>query len=215
MNVLVLAPHPDDEAIGCGGTICLHVRKGHKVSVAFLTSGELGLKDLPQEEVWAIREAEARAAAEVLGVAETRFLRLPDWTSGDEPQRLNDAISTVLREQRPETVYVPHEGDEHPDHLAAYTSLIDVCKEPSLRPKEIRTYEVWTPLTRHVHVRDITKVASQKIHAIRCYKSQLAGIRYDRAAVGLSAYRGALAGKCRYAEVFGHVDPAASSEAAK
>ena len=63
MNIMVIAPHPDDESIGCGGTICLHTAKGDHVSVVFLTSGELGLKHLPPEEAWKIREQEAAKAA--------------------------------------------------------------------------------------------------------------------------------------------------------
>ena len=205
MNVLVLAPHPDDEAIGCGGTIARHTSRGDRVSVVFLTSGELGLKHLPQEKAWEIREAEARAAAEVLGVAATRFLRLPDWCSGDEPERLQAAIASLLREEDPQVIYVPHGEDEHPDHEAAFKSLVHLCGNDVTRPRKIKTYEVWTPLPRHVYVQDISSVMPQKLRAIRCYRSQLA-IRYDRAAYGLNAYRGALAGKCRFAEVFGAVD---------
>ena len=68
MKVLVIAPHPDDESIGCGGTVALHVQRGDTVNVVFLTSGELGLKQFPREKVWKIREAEADAACKVLGV---------------------------------------------------------------------------------------------------------------------------------------------------
>ena len=65
MNVLVVAPHPDDETIGCGGTLCLHQQRGDRVVVVFLTSGELGLKHLPPQEAWTIREKEANAAARI------------------------------------------------------------------------------------------------------------------------------------------------------
>ena len=64
MNILILAPHPDDETIGCGGTLCLHAARGDYVSAVFLTSGELGLKHLPKKEAWAIRESEARSVGD-------------------------------------------------------------------------------------------------------------------------------------------------------
>jgi len=75
MNILVIAPHPDDEAIGCGGSICLHVERGDRVVAVFLTSGELGLKHLSPAQAWGIREGEARCAARVLGLAGLHFLR--------------------------------------------------------------------------------------------------------------------------------------------
>ena len=60
LDILFIAPHPDDEAIGCGGTIGLHVDRGDRVLTVFLTSGELGLKRLPREEPWRERETEAQ-----------------------------------------------------------------------------------------------------------------------------------------------------------
>ena len=59
MNVLVIAPHPDDESIGCGGTLCLHARRGDPITVAYLTSGELGLKHLARNKARLTREREA------------------------------------------------------------------------------------------------------------------------------------------------------------
>src|SRR5262245_34849548 len=76
--VLVLAPHPDDEAIGCGGTIHLHRERGERVRVVFLTSGERGIAGVASETVRTMREAEANAAADILGVQGVDFLRLPD-----------------------------------------------------------------------------------------------------------------------------------------
>jgi LmbE family N-acetylglucosaminyl deacetylase len=64
------------------------------------------------------------------------------------------------------------------------------------------TYEAWTPLAEYNHVEDISDVMERKLQAIQCYPSQLTGFRYDRAIRGLNEYRGALAAKCDYAEVF-------------
>src|SRR6516165_9455964 len=108
MNVVVIAPHPDDEAIGCGGTICLHVERGDRVVVVFLTSGELGVKNLSREGVWRIREQEAQSAAEVLGVAAHSFLRRPDWHVGDSVEEVAAALQPVVEREAPNIIYLPH-----------------------------------------------------------------------------------------------------------
>src|SRR5258708_20804530 len=86
MNVLVIAPHPDDESIGCGGTICLHTDRGDYVAAVFLTSGEFALSDLPREKAWVIREGEAQESADILGITSVTFLRRPDHYLGDGMQ---------------------------------------------------------------------------------------------------------------------------------
>jgi len=98
VNVLVIAPHPDDETLGCGGTLIRHVQLGDRVSAIFLTSGELGLKQMPQEEAWRVRESEAQDAAQVLGLADVHFLRCPDWFIGDPD--LREAIAAYLCDYR-------------------------------------------------------------------------------------------------------------------
>src|SRR5204863_4715234 len=116
MNVLVLAPHPDDEAIACGGALCLHADKGDRVTVVFLTSGELGLKDLGRDEVRQIREAEARAAAEILGVRDLAFLRCTDSQVGAELSNATALLQPILERERPQLIYLPHAQEWHPDH---------------------------------------------------------------------------------------------------
>src|SRR4051812_6319189 len=118
MNVLVLAPHPDDEAIGCGGALCLHADKGDRLTVVFLTSGELGLKNLPREEVWKIREDEARAAAKILGVGDLVFLRYPDSKLAAELSRVRASLTPLVERERPELIYLPHAQEWHADHKA-------------------------------------------------------------------------------------------------
>ena len=203
MNVLVIAPHPDDEAIGCGGAIRLHARRGDRVVVAFLTSGELALKHLPQEHAWHVREQEAKAAAAILGAAELCFLHLPDWFVGDQIAAGADALRPVLRAEVPELIYAPHAGEWHPDHKASIPLVRAALNGAATPPPQLRSYEVWTPLPEHDHVEDVTPVMAEKLRAVRCYVSQLTTYPYDQAVRGLNRYRGIIAGRCRYAEVFG------------
>jgi N-acetylglucosamine malate deacetylase 1 len=202
MNILVIAPHPDDESIGCGGTICNHTARGNRVVVVFLTSGELGLKQLPRAKAWAIREAEAKRAAKILGLVEIEFLRLPDWTTGDHLKAGAASLAPILKRERPEMIYLPHPAEWHPDHKAALCILYAASGKGGLGQTELRGYEVWTPITEPDHVEDISQVMSKKIRALRCHRSQLEEFDYVRAVRGLNGFRGEMGGRCRYAEVF-------------
>jgi LmbE family N-acetylglucosaminyl deacetylase len=202
MNVLVIAPHPDDESIGCGGVICKHADRGDRVIAVFLTSGELGLKQLQREKAWSTRENEARNAANILGIADVIFLRGPDWTLAKKIKKVAVELRGVLKREKPELIYLPHPREWHPDHAAAIRVLRAALTNASKSAPKLRGYEVWTPLTEFNHLEDISAVMPRKLRAVRAHRSQLAQIDYAAAARGLNAYRGALSGKCRYAEVF-------------
>jgi LmbE family N-acetylglucosaminyl deacetylase len=205
-NILVIAPHPDDESIGCGGTLCGHTARGDRVAVVFLTSGELGLEHLPREEAWLVREQEAEAAAEVLRLADLSFLRCPDWYVGEGVDEAADLLRPILAREAPQSIYLPHDREWHPDHRAALGIVRTACRDSGIPAPDLLTYEVWTPLSEFDEVKDITPVMARKLRAVRCYRSQLAGFQYDRAVRGLNQYRGVLAAQCRYAEVFRYAD---------
>ena len=202
MNVLVVAPHPDDECIGCGGTLCLHIKKNDRISIVFLTSGELGLKHLPPDQAWSTREAEAKAASKILGLSDLTFLRCSDWTLADDLHKAADLLQPILTRTKPELIYLPHPNDGHPDHQATLPILRTAIHANKLPVPQLRAYEVWTPLTHYDHVEDITSVMPKKLEALRAHKSQLQDFDYVRAITGLNEYRGVLAGKCQHAEVF-------------
>jgi N-acetylglucosamine malate deacetylase 1 len=206
MNVLVIAPHPDDETIGCGGALCHRKAAGDRVTAVFLTSGELGLKHLSPAKAWSVREAEAKAAGRILGIARLEFLRLPDWTVGEHVQRGARLLLPILKAERPEMVYLPHPGDWHPDHQAALPLLRACLRQLRLPKVKLRTYEIWTPLGEFDHVEDISREMPRKLRALRAHRSQLNEFDYERAVRGLNQFRGALAAKCRYAEVFGTLE---------
>jgi N-acetylglucosamine malate deacetylase 1 len=202
MNAVVIAPHPDDESIGCGGAICRHSDAGDRVTAVFLTSGELGLKHVPREAAWETREAEAKAAGKILGIADIHFLRQPDWMLAEVIGPAAKALAEILASENPQLIYVPHPREWHPDHKAAGDILKQSLGMCALSVPEIRGYEVWTPLSEYSVVIDISAAMPRKLQAIRCHVSQLADFDYAHAAQSLNAYRGVLAARAPFAEVF-------------
>ncbi|MBW3623992.1 MAG: PIG-L family deacetylase [Armatimonadetes bacterium] len=190
-RVLVISPHPDDEAIGCGGTLRKHVVEGDQVQVIFLTSGEKGGHGCPPEETRRIRERESEAAAQVLQIDGIEFWREPDGAvqaRSSVVRRLVDKLETW----RPSVLYVPHPLEKHPDHRAAVRMVRQAVSNSAgkgSRP-EVWMYEVWTPMPTMDHIVDITPYIEKKLEAIRVYRSQCDVLRFDDAIQGLNRYRG-------------------------
>ena len=202
MSVVVIAPHPDDEAIGCGGAIARHAAAGDRVDVVFLTSGELALAGREPEDAMRLREQEAGAAAAVLGIAELAFMRQPDYGLSGRVEQAVDLLAPLFERLRPDAIYHPHPGESHPDHQAAAAIAVWAAERAGLPRGALLGYEVWTPMSSYDAVQDIGPVMPRKLEAIRCYRSQAGEFDYVRAAEGLGQYRGAMAARSEYAEVF-------------
>ena len=120
-DLLVLAPHPDDETLGCGGTIELARRAGARVTIAFLSDGaDSHAHLLDRGELVALRRAEATAAGAALGVGEEdlRFLALPDGRLGGAEPEARRQLAALLAERRPGGLLAPCPWDVSDDHLA-------------------------------------------------------------------------------------------------
>jgi LmbE family N-acetylglucosaminyl deacetylase len=208
-EIMVVAPHPDDESIGCGGMMCLHEQRGEAVQVVFLTSGERGIEGVASELAQSIREAEASKALAILGVERMDFLRLPDLGLWDAGTAAATRLGDVFKASPPRLIYLPHPQEAHPDHAATLpivrAALAKAFAEGQL--PELRAYEVWTPMEAFEWPEDISAVMARKLRAVRCYRSQLKNFQYDRAVRGLNQFRGCLAARCRYAEVFKYLLP--------
>ena len=219
-SVLVLAPHPDDEVIGCGGVLRRHVLAGAHVTVVFLTDGrrgDRGLEEAPgldDEELDRARTAlaerrkrESEAAADILGVQELLFLDGPDGELDDTPA-LTDRLRGVLRRTVPSLIYVPSMLDLHADHWATnrvFFRCLDALGEDA---PVLREYEVWTPLliNRLVVVDDVME---EKRRALEQFASQNPE-RLVNAAMGLNRYRSIYLYRARerqYAEAFFESSP--------
>ena len=184
-TVLVIAPHPDDEVLGCGGSIVRQVEAGRVVHVLYLTSGEHGSPQLTPEQARRVREKEAVNAAGVLGVGVPglHFARFPD--GGIQPSDLGQVgvVVRLLCELRPGLVYLPHAGDASFDHRASFElgwralgmSGSRNFPEWGVEPHWVPTvlgYEVWAAISQPVYFEDITAVLDRKVAALACYASQ-------------------------------------------
>jgi LmbE family N-acetylglucosaminyl deacetylase len=127
-NIVVFAPHPDDETFGCGGTIVKKLREGYEVFIVVMTDGRhaflnvLGVKSDPSPiELKAIRKEEVLRAAKILGVTSENllFFDFEDTTLGEHETEAEKKVLDVLRQYSPVEVYFPCEKDANIDHQAA------------------------------------------------------------------------------------------------
>jgi N-acetylglucosamine malate deacetylase 1 len=204
-GVLVVSPHPDDEAIGCGGTVLRHVDAGDDAHVVFLTSGEAGVRGADPGTTLRQREAEALAAAGVLALSSVEFWRFPDGRLRASTALVGRLLEHLSRLQ-PAVVYVPHAAEMHPDHRAAARAVRAAVRSlPAGIPRpDVLMFEIWTPLQRLDVIVDITPFVDVKRRTIDAHGSQCALVDFAEAVLGLNRYRGEL--HCwpegEYAEVF-------------
>jgi N-acetylglucosamine malate deacetylase 1 len=205
LAILVVAPHQDDESIGCGGLIALVKSHGGTADVVFCGDGSRGFApsaqptDAERGALVVRRQQEARRAAAVLGVDSVTCLDGRDGQlhveAGLAPQ-----LARILEARRYDIVLGPWPHDGHADHRATWRSLKQALR--SARPEtEVWLYEVWSPLLPTIAV-DISPVVDVKRRAIAVYESQCGVIDYVETALGLSRYRSVLIPGSRYAEAF-------------
>lgn len=200
-KVLVFAPHPDDETLGCGGTLArlaLHC----PVKVVLVTDGS-GAGGLPAE-AGAVRRVEFVRALAALGVTDSMQLNQPDGSFQGSPE-LALQVRALLEDYQPDWVFLPSPLDYHRDHVRIAAFLKPLCCQSS-SVKQLLFYEIWAPVPA-THVVDITEQVSRKQAALAEHATAMPFGDYQRAMDGLNRYRGLYLGRDRLAEAF-WVEPA-------
>jgi N-acetylglucosamine malate deacetylase 1 len=204
-RVLVIAPHPDDDVIGVGGTASLHAEQGDLVTVLILGDGQAG--DVEQrhdpEAYTELRRAEARAGGAHLGLTDYEFWHLPEGhaISPEELGLAAKALAAHIGELGARIVYAPWVGEQHIDHHFV-GRLVQISLAVAHFEGEAWGYEVWTPLVAEVVV-DITSRYESKVAALREHATQLEHVDIIHKGLAVSAQRSIyLPGDARHGEAF-------------
>jgi bacillithiol biosynthesis deacetylase BshB1 len=177
VDILVFGPHPDDIEIGLGGTVARHTAAGHRVGLCDLTRAELSSNGTPAQ-----RQAEAAAAARVLGAEWRENLGWPDGGIAATPPMIRSAVD-LIRRACPRTIAIPYWDDRHPDHVAASAVLRTAAFTSALR-RFVTDAEPWRPdwvcyyfindAGPASFVVDVSAHYQRKREALDCYRSQFA-----------------------------------------
>ena len=175
-RVLILSPHPDDEAIGMGATLSMHVANGSRVTVLYLTDG--GGLEQPRAELIRTRRAEAQALGRELGIEQVFWDNEDTRLTNDEATVA--ALAALLRELDPEHLYAPSMFDHHYDHFVTNQVLVDaLARVPGCRPP-VAGYEVWDNVPFANYVVDVSEHAQAKDRILGHYATPLSFTDFPR-----------------------------------
>jgi LmbE family N-acetylglucosaminyl deacetylase len=206
-KVLAVAPHPDDETLGCGGSLLRHIADGDEVHWLIVTAMTPALGFLAEDierrerEISNVAHAYRFAAVHTLGLPAMRLDTLPKG-------QLVDAVGSVVRGVQPDTLYLPYRNDAHSDHAAVFDAAAACCKGfryPSVR--RVRAYETLSETEfglrpddsgfRPNLFVDIASYIDRKVEIMKLFPTEIAPAPFPRnleAIRALATFRGLVAG---------------------
>ncbi|RSD35146.1 MAG: LmbE family protein [Methanohalophilus sp.] len=210
MKILVIAPHPDDETLGCGGTIVKHIVSGDCVTICIVTTA---YTPAWSEEFLNIRNNQVNKATTILNINRVIDLGYHTVKLDTIPQKdISESLSNVVKQVNPDIVYIPHKGDLHRDHRVIFESSLVALRPVNCNVKRILAYETLSetewgqPIEPFMPTSycDISETFSKKVEALKAYKSELRDYPHPRSVEAIEALakkRGSEVG-FHYAEAF-------------
>tara|TARA_B100000963_G_C22638321_1_gene678889 strand:- start:1380 stop:2063 length:684 start_codon:yes stop_codon:yes gene_type:complete len=210
-NILVLAAHPDDEILGCGGTIAKYVSQGYFVHVAFISDGVFSRQGDADElaKELELRRSAARSALSALGVSSISFGEFPDNRLDTVATiEVAQVIEALITEYQPNIVLTHHFGDVNVDHKMVHEATVVACRpQPNFCVKSILCYEVASSTEWQLSGKlqdfcpnyfvDISSFLDQKIRSLRHYEFEMRASPHPRSIESikhLAHWRGATVG---------------------
>lgn len=197
-NVMVLSPHPDDDALGCSGTIKRLVRRGASVDIVYITNGER-LYGEPSDEIARVRIEEAQRASQRLGCRDAIFLGFPDGGLINHKEEVYQRLKMIIEKKRPEVVFSPSLMDYHQDHVATAKIALKLLNAMALF--RLVFYEIYETI-RFNQLIDISQFVHDKKMVIMSYRKSL----YDKPEVYVHACLGLNAQRSIFTQIKGYYE---------
>ncbi len=206
-RILLIAPHSDDEMLGCGGTLALLRQTGCHIKVVIITDGKAGdpLGYNAGGDIVIHRQRESVAALHLLGIDDVVFFNQPD-SHYQHTHQIAIQLADLLNSYAANWLLLPSVLDFHRDHVAISLSLLEIWQQNGCLER-VFLYEIWSPVPA-TKVVDITTVFSLKQQALQCYQLPLKYSDYLAACTGMASYRALyLKSAGQYAEAFLELKP--------
>lgn len=181
-TIIVFSAHSDDFVIGAGGTIAKYTEEGGKVIAIIFSYGEGSHPWLKESIVQKMRSKEAFKASDVLK-CKTFFFDLKEFKFMNEykEKKIEQKLLGLFKTLKPSKIFTHSNEDPHPDHQAVYKITMELYEKIKQKP-EVYTYSIWNPVsfkTKYPSLYiDVSKTFSQKLKALKTFKSQKIHISY-------------------------------------
>ena len=204
-NILVFAPHPDDETLSMGGSLLSMQQKNCKITLVVIAHVQADENKKAEQRQ---REIEVQRVADLLKITKVYFLKQIDGHCRNNDQ-IQQEIRNIIADIKPDLIFSPPVLDLHRDHLLASLSIVEVWSQLHF-PAELYFYEFWQPLAA-THYVDISAYASRKEALISTYKVPLQHSPYQKCCKSLQEYRNSVMtdmnNNSTDVEAFLHVSP--------
>ena len=198
MKILVIAPHPDDEVLGMGGTI-KKLSPKNDITLLIMTDGASA--QYSDKKMIKVRKESCKKSSKILGISEIKFLNFKDMKLDSVPQlEINQEIEKIIKKIQPKIVFTSPKNDLNRDHDVTFNSTLVATRPSSSGVKKVFSYELpgYTkkPFSPN-HYENITKQFVHKIKAFKMYKSEIMKFPHPRSIESienLAVYRGIQAG---------------------
>ena len=203
MNILIIAPHPDDEVLGMGGTI-KKLSKKNKIILCVVSEGATA--QYKDKKMIKVRRDSCKKTAKILGISQTIFLDYPDMRLNLSHLDINKKLEEIIEKYKPEIVYTAPKNDLNLDHQVVFSSTLVACR-PKSGVKQILCYEIQgntkVPFVPNVF-ENIEKEFSYKIKGFKMYKSEIEEFPNPRSIIAIEnlAIRRGIESGTKKAEAF-------------
>ena len=210
-NILVVAAHPDDEILGCGGSLYKYSLQGFNINIVFMTNG-VSARSLSKKEILlAIKERKkaAKKVAKIIGAKKLHFLNFKDNQLDSYPLlKIIKPLERLINKIKPEIIYTHYNDDLNIDHQIVSKAVITICRpQKNKTVKKMLFFEVPSSTEWQIkkkqktfspnYFEDISKVKNYKLRALKCYKSEIKKWPHPRSIKGVTSlfnWRGATIG---------------------